>query len=55
MTRLVFQALPSGDCGQSLASWRARVWNAATLTPWNDGAAEAGGGESLLPHEGGQH
>jgi hypothetical protein len=40
--RLVFQALPSGDCGQSPASLRARARNAATLTPWGDGAAEAG-------------
>jgi hypothetical protein len=40
--RLVFQALPSGDCGQSLAYWRARARNAATLTSWGDGAAEAG-------------
>jgi hypothetical protein len=34
--------LPSGDCGQWLASWRARARNAATLTPWGDGAAAAG-------------
>ena len=42
MTMPVFQTLPSGDCGQALASCSARAWNAATFAPWGDGTAEAG-------------